>query len=149
MNWTPETYTFLATSASTTLSFVSTTAGAFGPAIDNVVITETVPTKSDCKDGGWQAMIDNAGNHFKNQGDCVSYFATGGKNLGALPPVDQHEQQRHDRERRSDVAGQALDQGTGSGHGPACECAIGRKGQDQEPSGPTSRIAIAPFEIAA
>ena len=87
MNWTPETYTFLATSASTALSFVSTTASAWGPAIDNVVITETVPTKSDCKDGGWQAMIDNAGNHFKNQGDCVSYFATGGKNLGALPPV--------------------------------------------------------------
>lgn len=87
MNWTLKTYTFLATSASTTLSFVSTTAGAFGPAIDNVVITETVPMKSDCKDGGWQAMIDNAGNHFKNQGDCVSYFATGGKNLGALPPV--------------------------------------------------------------
>ena len=87
MDWTPETYTFLAPSASTTLSFVSTTAGAWGPAIDNVVITETVPTKSDCKDGGWQAMIDNAGNHFKNQGDCVSYFATGGKNLGALPPV--------------------------------------------------------------
>ena len=87
MNWTPETYTFLATSASTTLSFVSTTAGPYGPAIDNVVITETVPTKSDCKDGGWHDMIDNAGNHFKNQGDCVSYFATGGKNLGALPPV--------------------------------------------------------------
>jgi len=87
MNWTPETYTFLATNASTTLSFVSTTPGAFGPAIDNVVITETVPTKSDCKDGGWQAMIDNSGNHFKNQGDCVSYFATGGKNLGAIPPV--------------------------------------------------------------
>jgi choice-of-anchor C domain-containing protein len=87
MNWTPETYTFLATSVSTTLSFVSTTAGAFGPAIDNVVITEAVPTKSDCKDGGWHDMIDNAGNAFKNQGDCVSYFATGGKNLGAVPPV--------------------------------------------------------------
>ncbi len=87
MNWTPETYTFLATNASTTLSFVSTTSGPFGAAIDNVVITETVPTKSDCKDAGWQAMIDNAGNHFKNQGDCVSYFATGGKNLGAVPPV--------------------------------------------------------------
>ena len=28
-------------------------------------------------------MIDNAGNSFKNQGDCVSYFATKGKNLGA------------------------------------------------------------------
>lgn len=87
MNWTAETYTFLATSASTTLTFASTTSGAFGPAIDDVAVTETVPIKSDCKDGGWQAMIDNAGNHFKNQGDCVSYFATGGKNLGALPPV--------------------------------------------------------------
>ena len=32
-------------------------------------------------------MIDNAGNSFKNQGDCVSYFATKGKNLGALPPA--------------------------------------------------------------
>ncbi len=87
MNWTLETYSFLATSASTTLSFVSTTAGAYGPAIDNVVVTETVPVKDDCKNGGWQTMIDNAGNSFKNQGDCVSYFATKGKNLGALPPV--------------------------------------------------------------
>jgi choice-of-anchor C domain-containing protein len=87
MNWAQKTYTFLATNASTSLSFVSTTPGAFGPAIDNVVITETVPVKSDCKDGGWQAMIDTAGNHFKNQGDCVSYFATGGKNMGALPPA--------------------------------------------------------------
>ena len=49
MNWRPETYSFLATSASTTLSFVSTTAGAFGPAIDNVVVTEDVPEKDDCK----------------------------------------------------------------------------------------------------
>jgi choice-of-anchor C domain-containing protein len=87
MNWTAESYTLLATSASTTVRFVSTTVGFFGPALDDVVITETVPTKADCKDGGWQTMIDNAGNHFKNQGDCVSYFATGGKNLGALPPV--------------------------------------------------------------
>ena len=87
MNWRPETYSFLATSANTTLSFVSTTAGAFGPAIDNVVVTEDVPTKDDCKQGGWQTMIDNAGNSFKNQGDCVSYFATKGKNLGALPPA--------------------------------------------------------------
>jgi hypothetical protein len=83
----PKTYSFLATSASTTLSFVSTTAGAFGPAIDNVVVTDDVPTKVDCKQGGWQTMIDNTGNSFKNQGDCVSYFATKGKNLGALPPA--------------------------------------------------------------
>jgi choice-of-anchor C domain-containing protein len=87
MDWTLETYSFLATSASTTLSFVSTTDTVFGPAIDAVVITESVPVKDDCKDGGWQSMIDNAGNSFKNQGDCVSYFATKGKNLGAVPPV--------------------------------------------------------------
>ena len=87
MNWAPETFTFLATSSSTTLSFVSTTPGFFGPALDNVAITETVPVLSDCKDGGWQTMIDNAGNSFKNQCDCVSYFATGGKNLGAIAPV--------------------------------------------------------------
>lgn len=87
MNWRAETYSFLATSASATLSFVSTTAGAFGPAIDNVVVTEDVPTKDDCKQGGWESMIDNAGNSFKNQGDCVSYFATKGKNLGAVPPA--------------------------------------------------------------
>ena len=87
MNWTSASYTFLATSPTTTLSFVSTTEGVFGPAIDNVVVTESVPVKNDCKNGGWQTMIDNAGNSFKNQGDCVSYFATKGKNLGAIPPV--------------------------------------------------------------
>jgi choice-of-anchor C domain-containing protein len=85
MIWTDETYTFVATSASTTLTFTSTTDSAFGPALDNVVVTETASTIVDCKEGGWQTMIDNAGNHFKNQGDCVSYFATKGKNLGALP----------------------------------------------------------------
>ena len=87
MNWTQETYTFLATSPTTTLSFISTTATAFGPAIDAVVVTESVPVKNDCKQGGWQTMIDNQGNSFKNQGDCVSYFATKGKNLGAVPAV--------------------------------------------------------------
>jgi choice-of-anchor C domain-containing protein len=87
MNWTTAEYSFLATSGSTTLSFISTTESAWGPAIDNVVVTETVPTTDDCKDGGWQTMIDTAGNAFKNQGDCVSFFATKGKNLGALPPA--------------------------------------------------------------
>jgi len=87
MNWITAEYSFLATSASTTLSFMSTTAGAFGPAIDNIVVTEEVPTKDDCKNGGWQTMIDTSGNAFKNQGDCVSFFATKGKNLGALAPT--------------------------------------------------------------
>ncbi len=87
MVWAPQTYSFLATSASATLTFTSTTAGPFGPAIDNVVVTEFVPGKDDCKDGGWESMIDTAGNSFKNQGDCVSFFATKGKNLGAVPPA--------------------------------------------------------------
>jgi hypothetical protein len=36
-----------------------------------------LPTNKDqCKNGGWM----NYGTSFKNQGDCVSYVATGGKN---------------------------------------------------------------------
>ena len=35
--------------------------------------------KSDCKKGGWTEF-----GVFKNQGDCVSFVATGGKNLPAL-----------------------------------------------------------------
>lgn len=38
-------------------------------------------TKADCKKGGWM----NYGGMFKNQGDCVSFVATNGKNL----PVGQ------------------------------------------------------------
>lgn len=87
MVWAPHTYTFFATSANTTLTFVSTTAGAFGPAIDGVVVTEDAAVKDDCKNGGWESMLDTSGNSFKNQGDCVSFFATKGKNLGAVPPV--------------------------------------------------------------
>ncbi|MCC7366702.1 MAG: choice-of-anchor C family protein [Dehalococcoidia bacterium] len=84
MKWRTETYTFMATAASTTILFQSTTAGDFyGPALDNVVITETLPTAEQCKKGGWESMIDSTGNAFKNQGDCVSFFATGGKNPGA------------------------------------------------------------------
>ena len=36
-----------------------------------------LPTSKDqCKNGGWQSF----GTLFKNQGDCVSFVATGGKN---------------------------------------------------------------------
>jgi hypothetical protein len=34
-------------------------------------------TKADCKRGGWKRW-----SVFKNQGKCVSYVATGGKNKG-------------------------------------------------------------------
>jgi hypothetical protein len=36
-------------------------------------------TKEDCKNGGWQGFFGV----FKNQGDCVSFVATGGRNVPA------------------------------------------------------------------
>ena len=57
--------------------------------VDNVMINTTVFTfeaqvvepsdKQKCKKGGWRDFESSPG-PFKNQGDCVSYFATGGKN---------------------------------------------------------------------
>lgn len=54
--------------------------------IDGKVVGSTVPcgptTKDDCKKGGWQSYTSAPG-PFKNQGDCVSYVATGGKNTAS------------------------------------------------------------------
>jgi choice-of-anchor C domain-containing protein len=88
MKWAAKTYSFQATSASTVLTFTSATAGFYGPALDNVVVTENVAggPGAKCKNGGWRTMVDSHGHHFKNQGDCVSYFATGGKNVGSVTP---------------------------------------------------------------
>ena len=48
----------------------------------------TVATDKDqCKKGGWETLVDSEGNSFKNQGDCVSYVATKGKNLGSIAPT--------------------------------------------------------------
>jgi hypothetical protein len=41
-----------------------------------------VTTADQCKNGGWQTLTDSLGNAFKNQGDCVSFVRTGGKNPG-------------------------------------------------------------------
>jgi choice-of-anchor C domain-containing protein len=87
MMWVSKTYTFLATSTSSVLTFASTTDGFWGPALDNVTVTEDAVTAADCKDGGWETTIDTQGNGFKNQGDCVSFFATKGKNLGSVVPL--------------------------------------------------------------
>jgi choice-of-anchor C domain-containing protein len=105
MMWAPQTYSFVATGPQSTLTFTSTTTGtACGPALDNVAVTETVaetpqPTaKSDCMDGGWQTLADVDGNGFKNQGDCVSYVATGGKNPGSVMAVlaaEKHASKAH------------------------------------------------------
>jgi hypothetical protein len=52
--------------------------------VDNVMIndaTYTFESAQSCKDGGWQQFTSSPG-PFKNQGDCVSFFASGGKNSG-------------------------------------------------------------------
>jgi hypothetical protein len=53
---------------------------------NQVVGSPTGPTsKDECKNGGWQNLLGNNGKPFKNQGDCVSFVATGGKNDAAGP----------------------------------------------------------------
>ena len=42
-------------------------------------VPTTQVAKDQRKNGGWQNFTSPA---FKNQGDCVSYFATGGGNRG-------------------------------------------------------------------
>jgi hypothetical protein len=44
------------------------------------VITFVATSKGQCKQGGWRSLVDASKTPFKNQGDCVSYVATGGKN---------------------------------------------------------------------
>lgn len=53
--------------------------------VDNVMINqdlETFENKDSCKKGGWHDFDGQNGQPgpFKNQGDCVSYFTTGGRN---------------------------------------------------------------------
>jgi hypothetical protein len=50
--------------------------------VDNVMINDTTYTfesKQSCKDGGWENFTSAPG-PFKNQGQCVSFFASGDKN---------------------------------------------------------------------
>lgn len=61
--------------------------------VDNVEINTDLVTfdqpqsKNECKKGGWQDLLDDQGNSFKNQGDCVSFVATGGSNPAAGPAL--------------------------------------------------------------
>jgi hypothetical protein len=50
--------------------------GASVETTSNPVATDT----SQCKNGGWKTLADGRGTAFKNQGDCVSFVATKGKN---------------------------------------------------------------------
>ena len=52
-----------------------------GDGIGMACDTSELPTSKDqCKNGGWQKWFFADGKRFKNQGDCVSFVATGGKN---------------------------------------------------------------------
>ena len=84
MGWTQKDFTFTATDATSPLSFKATQiSGNDGPAIDDVTVTQIASGGDDCKKDGWMTVIDSSGNpyNFKNQGYCVSFFATGEKNL--------------------------------------------------------------------
>lgn len=82
MTWATEDYTFMATSPTTTLSFAADASNQSycGPVLADVTVTPTNPTGAECKDGGWSNMVDPSNGYlpFKNQGDCVSYYAISG-----------------------------------------------------------------------
>jgi hypothetical protein len=55
------------------------TAQLFSVTLNGVTYNLAAPaTKDQCKDGGWASFINPGA--FKNQGDCVSFVATQGKN---------------------------------------------------------------------
>ena len=78
MGWETHTYNFTATGSTTTLTFATDDASAYGPALDNVSVSDVLQNKDQCKNDGWKSY-----GVFKNQGDCVSFVATKGKNLPA------------------------------------------------------------------
>jgi len=43
----------------------------------------TPTSKDDCLNGGWQSLTDDQGTAFANEGDCVSFVATGGRNTAS------------------------------------------------------------------
>jgi len=52
-----------------------------GDACDPTPNGENPPaTEADCKNGGWRTRTDQHGRPFRNQGDCVSWVATDGRN---------------------------------------------------------------------
>lgn len=64
----------------TTTTLAPTTTTTVAPTTTTTVAGNRPTTKEDCKKGGWVAY-----GVFKNQGDCVSWIATGGSNPPAGP----------------------------------------------------------------
>lgn len=92
--------------------------------------TTTPPTtKHECKEGGWLGLFDGSGHSFKNQGDCVSYVATGGRNEGSghmigtttptTTPITSffRDQMEHDSFHVGSSSGHGNGRGNGHGHG--------------------------------
>ena len=68
------------------LSGAAAAAALILPSVASAVIVMPPPPElpvsaSECKHGGWKSF----GDLFKNQGDCVSFVATGGKNEPSGP----------------------------------------------------------------
>ncbi|MGN6687264.1 MAG: choice-of-anchor C family protein [Actinomycetales bacterium] len=77
--WSDKGYTFVATGQATTLTFTSLNNSAYGPALDNVRVTAVASPGAACKNGGWSTLMNpETGASYKNQGQCVSHFATSG-----------------------------------------------------------------------
>ena len=72
----------LSTDFPTTAGAAQTTfAVVFDAFVAKIEFVVTLPTSKDqCKKGGWKTF-----DVFKNQGDCVSFVATKGKNPPSLP----------------------------------------------------------------
>lgn len=92
MKWSSRTYSFLATGASTILTFESLVDGAYGPALDNIMIVETLPPPpcSNCGCGGSTSSVSgnvNGVNVGVAQSGCINNTtsasaSTGGNTAG-------------------------------------------------------------------
>jgi hypothetical protein len=49
--------------------------------------TPVATSREACMNGGWRMLADANGNTFRNQGDCVSFVSTQGRNPGRGAPV--------------------------------------------------------------
>ena len=79
--WETQTHAFTARYTSTSLVFIAdpTNTTPCGPVIADVSVTEVATTGAQCKNGGWETLANPSTLlMFKNQGACVSYFATAG-----------------------------------------------------------------------
>ena len=81
--YVPMSASFSTTNGTHTITFQGVdTAGTDNSAfIDAVSLTSTPTVPSNtaaCKQGGWQSLRTASDSTFKNQGDCVSYVASGG-----------------------------------------------------------------------